>query len=164
MVDLIDDLVFIYPAGCASGIIVHVCEGLARERRRRKGFHYVRCDSADSIRGNDISGEQLASIAAVGLLRGSERIGNDDHRAGCGKGLREIAGRLQARGDGRNRRSARHLPVFVHVDEEERLVTLDRSPESASELVLIERRPWVTGAVLEEVVGVQNLVAKVLVE
>ncbi len=71
---------------------------------------------------------------------------------------------MQSRGNAGDPRGAHHLAVFLEVNEEKRLVSFNRPADRATELVLVERRPRIADAVLEEVVGIQIPVAEELIK
>ena len=123
---------------------------------------------------NDVVQERIAEIkpGAFGWIRTRrDRIINRDQAAVGGAQSGKIAGDFGVGRYGENRSDPVPLRVMLRVDEEEQLVVAvihvgdsHRPSQSASELILREGRLANPGSVIEERVGVQDLIAQKLVK
>ena len=93
-----------------------------------------------------------------------QRIVDGNHVAVLVLEIREVAVVHRRRRHGSGEQHAFPVAVAFVVAEEEQLVLENRAADAAAELVLHERRTIHSRAVAEEGVGIQHLVAKVLVQ
>ena len=128
-------------------------------RQRRRGRHRIRIHQlgrhrVPAVTGNDVAGEGLAREGPSGAGDRRQRVVDRDRQ------LAEVPlPHLQGR-HGVDEHPALLLAEPVVIGEEEGPVLDDRAPDGPAELTLLERRLLLAGAVGEEVVGVEPVVAQ----
>ena len=131
--------------------------GQCRRGRHRIRVHQLGRHRVPAVLRNDVAGEGLARDAAAGDRDRRQRVVDRPDLAEVP--LPHLRGR-----HGVDEYAPQLLAEPVVVGEEEGLVPDNRPADRAAELVLLERRFLLPGAVGEEVVGVEPGVAQELVD
>ena len=158
VIDLVDQLVIDQSHRGTGGQVVYAREGHAGQVRRRIGFQDISSNHTITCCRNNVTREQRAGVRSVCQLRSRRRIGDRDQLTCAVECLRIVSGDLKGRRHRCNCRVRYHSPVFFEIAKEESPVPSYGTSDRSAKLVQIEGRPLVPNPVLEEIVGVENLV------